>query len=241
MANPIKHNIPNAVTCLNLLSGCVGVVFAFRGQFDVVAYCMLASGFFDLMDGLVARALGVSSAIGRELDSLADVVSFGFLPGVIYFQLLSRTLSTSASPSSYPDWLPYLGFIVVLFSAIRLAKFNLDERQQSDFIGLNTPMNAFYVLSLAFIAQSSPIALITELVSHPLFLLASIGLTSWLLVSESRLFSRKSKSLGWQENRFKYLFLMVSAGLLVALQMSAIPVILILYFGFSALHFRVGK
>lgn len=241
MANPIKQNIPNAVTCLNLLSGCVGVVFAFRGQFDVVAYCMLASGFFDLMDGLVARALGVSSAIGRELDSLADVVSFGFLPGVIYFQLLSGALSTSASLSSYPDWLPYLGFIVVLFSAIRLAKFNLDERQQSDFIGLNTPMNAFYVLSLAFIAQSSPIALITELVSHPLFLLASIGLTSWLLVSEIRLFSMKSKSLGWQENRFKYLFLMVSAGLLVALQMSAIPVILILYFGFSALHFRVGK
>lgn len=239
MANPIKQNIPNAVTCLNLLSGCVGVVFAFRGQFDVVAYCMLASGFFDLMDGLVARALGVSSAIGRELDSLADVVSFGFLPGVIYFQLLSGALLTSAS--SYPDWLPYFGFIVVLFSAIRLAKFNLDERQQSDFIGLNTPMNAFYVLSLAFIAQSSPIALIAELVSHPMFLMASIGLTSWLLVSEIRLFSMKSKSLGWQENQFKYLFLLVSAGLLVALQMSAIPVILILYFGFSALHFRVGR
>lgn len=245
MANPIKQNIPNAVTCLNLLSGCVGVVFAFRGQFDVVAYCMLASGFFDLMDGLVARALGVSSAIGRELDSLADVVSFGFLPGVIYFQLLTGALSKSGtlltSPSSYPDWLPYLGFIVVLFSAIRLAKFNLDERQQSDFIGLNTPMNAFYVLSLAFIAQSSPIALITELVSLPLFLVSSIVLTSSLLVSEIRLFSMKSKSLGWQENQFKYLFLLVSAGLLVALQMSAIPVILILYFGFSALHFRVGR
>lgn len=239
MANPIKNNIPNAVTCLNLLSGCVGVVFAFRGQFDVVAYCMLASGFFDLMDGLVARALGVSSAIGRELDSLADVVSFGFLPGVIYFQLLSRTFS--ASSSSYPDWLPYLGFIVVLFSAIRLAKFNLDERQQSDFIGLNTPMNAFYVLSLPFIAQSSPIALISELVSHPLFLISSIALTSWLLVSEIKLFSMKSKSLGWQENRFKYVFLLVSAGLLAAFQMSAIPVILILYFGFSALHFRVGR
>lgn len=240
MAKAIKSNIPNAVTCLNLVSGCVGVVFASRNQFDLVAYCMLASGLFDLLDGLIARALGVSSAIGKELDSLADVVSFGFLPGVIYFQLLSQALLI---PDSGPlsSWLPYAGFIVTVFSALRLAKFNLDERQQSDFVGLNTPMNAFYVLSLPFIAQSSLIPRMGELFSQPTFLLISILVTSWLLVSEFRLFSMKLKSLSWQDNKYKYLFLLVSIGLLLSLQLIAVPLILLLYFGFSYLHFRVSR
>src|SRR5690606_7542098 len=91
MANSVKHHIPNTVTCLNLLSGCVGIVFAFKGQFDMVAYCMVASGIFDFFDGMVARLLRVSSAIGRELDSLADVISFGLLPGVIYYQLILQS------------------------------------------------------------------------------------------------------------------------------------------------------
>lgn len=240
MAKAIKSNIPNAVTCLNLVSGCVGVVFAFRNQFDLVAYCMLASGLFDLLDGLIARALGVSSAIGKELDSLADVVSFGFLPGVIYFQLLSQALLI---PDTGPlsSWLPYAGFIVTVFSALRLAKFNLDERQQSDFVGLNTPMNAFYVLSLPFIAQSSLIPRMGELFSQPTFLLISILVTSWLLVSEFRLFSMKLKSLSWQDNKYKYLFLLVSIGLLLSLQLIAVPLILLLYFGFSYLHFKVSR
>ncbi len=231
MVKAIKKNIPNAVTCLNLLSGCVGVVFAFRGQFDYVAFCMLASGLFDLMDGLIARVLRVSSAIGRELDSLADVVSFGLLPGLIYYQLLLQS-------DSSVSWLPYAGFIVTVFSALRLAKFNLDERQQSDFIGLNTPMNAFYVLSLPFIAQSSLMPGIGGLVTHPVFLLGSILITSWLLISEFRLFSMKLKSLSWQENKYKYLFLLLSAGLLLGLKLPAIPLILLLYFGLSFLHFR---
>lgn len=240
MANTIKNNIPNAVTCLNLASGCVGVVFAFKGQFDVVAICMVASGIFDLLDGLIARALGVSSAIGRELDSLADVVSFGFLPGAIYFMLLSQ-FQIQSSQTLYA-WLPYAGFIVTIFSAIRLAKFNLDERQQSDFIGLNTPMNAFYVLSLPYIiAQSTLIPRMGEILGHPIFLLVSIGITSWLLVSEFRLFSLKLNSLSWQDNKYKYLFLLVSAGLLLVLQLTAVPLILILYFGFSFLHFKVAR
>jgi len=239
MAKTIKNNIPNAVTCLNLASGCVGVVFAFKNQFDIVAICMVASGIFDLLDGLIARALGVSSAIGKELDSLADVVSFGFLPGAIYFMLLSQF--QIQSPQPLYAWLPYAGFIVTIFSAIRLAKFNLDERQQSDFIGLNTPMNAFYVLSLPFIAQSTLIPRMGEIFGNPIFLLVSIGITSWLLVSEFRLFSLKLNSLSWQDNKYKYLFLLLSAALLLLLQLTAVPLILILYFGFSFLHFRVAR
>src|SRR5690606_21640905 len=141
----MKTHIPNFITCLNLFSGCVGVTFAFAGQLDITAYCVLASGVFDFFDGLVARALRVKSPIGKELDSLADVISFGLLPGAILYKMLG-----TAWPAN--DYIPYLGFLVTVFSALRLAKFNIDDRQLADFIGLNTPMNAFYVISLPFIA-----------------------------------------------------------------------------------------
>lgn len=236
MANPIRAHIPNAITCLNLISGCIGVVFAFRGQFDVVAYSMVASGIFDFLDGMMARILGVSSPIGKELDSLADVISFGLLPGVLYFQLLQQALNSTASSMDLAGLLPYLAFLVPAFSALRLAKFNLDERQESDFIGLNTPMNAFYVLSLPFIAIQHP-----DIILHPAFLIGSILLTCGLLVSEIRLFSMKLKSLSWQENRFKYIFLILSVVLLVSLHFRAIPLILVLYFILSSLHFRGQK
>ncbi|HZH54790.1 MAG TPA: CDP-alcohol phosphatidyltransferase family protein [Sphingobacteriaceae bacterium] len=236
MANPISAHIPNAITCLNLISGSIGVVFAFRGQFDLVAYCMLASGIFDFLDGMVARLLGVSSPIGKELDSLADVISFGLLPGVLYFQLLQQALNSTASSLDLAGLLPYLAFLVPAFSALRLAKFNLDERQESDFIGLNTPMNAFYVLSLPFIATQHP-----EIILHPAFLITSILLTCGLLISEIRLFSMKLKSLSWAANRYKYIFLILAAALLIPLHFRAIPLILVLYFILSALHFRGQK
>lgn len=226
MANSVKVHIPNAITGLNLFSGCVGIVFAFQGQFEIAAFCILASGVFDFFDGLVARLLRVSSPMGKELDSLADVISFGLLPGVIYYQLLGET----ALGETY---VPFLAFLVPVFSALRLAKFNLDERQQIDFIGLNTPMNAFYVLSLPFIALNFP-----QIIMHPAFLIGSIVVTSLLLVSEVRLFSLKFKSMSWAENRYKYVFLGVSAGLLPLLRFEAIPVVLALYFIFSFLHFR---
>src|SRR5690554_5347071 len=141
----IRKHIPNAITSLNLFTGCVGLVFALRGQLDLAAYCVVVSGVFDLFDGLAARALGVSSPIGKELDSLADVVSFGVVPGAVFFQLLQVAAPGNA-------WLPYAGFVVAVFSALRLAKFNTDTRQSVDFIGLNTPTNAFFVVSLPFVA-----------------------------------------------------------------------------------------
>jgi CDP-diacylglycerol---serine O-phosphatidyltransferase len=219
----MKKHLPNTLTCLNLFSGCLAVLFALDEAYLYMFYCVLASGFFDFFDGMLARALHVKSTIGKELDSLADMVSFGFLPGVVFFLLLQ-----SATTSVY---VPYLGFVVTVFSALRLAKFNVDERQSADFIGLNTPMNTFFVVSLPFIASNSSFSF------SLIVLLPLIALLSYLLVSEIRLFSMKLSSLTWQDNKFKYIFLLLAAILLVVLQFSAFPFILLAYVAFSFLHF----
>ncbi|RZK73966.1 MAG: CDP-diacylglycerol--serine O-phosphatidyltransferase, partial [Pedobacter sp.] len=139
----MRKHIPNAITCANLFSGCIGIVYAFNGDLKTVAFFVILSGIFDFFDGFVARLLKVKSEIGKELDSLADVISFGFLPGVIVFQLLNIENS---------GYLPYLAFLIPVFSAYRLAKFNLDTRQTEEFIGLNTPMNTFFIISLPYLA-----------------------------------------------------------------------------------------
>lgn len=222
----MKKHVPNFITCLNLFSGCIGVVFALQGSFDIAAYCVIASGIFDFFDGLVARALHVKSPVGKELDSLADVVSFGLLPGAILYKMLGATLPES-------EYLPYLGFLVAVFSALRLAKFNIDERQSTDFIGLNTPMNAFYVISLPFLA-----ATYHHLVYHPAFLIGSTVVTSLLLVSNVRLFSMKLGSWSWGQNKWKFIFILLSVVLIGWLKFGAIPMILVLYFLFSFLHYK---
>lgn len=227
----MKKHIPNTITCLNLFSGCIGVLMALKGDYLTAAYCVLASGIFDFFDGMVARLLHVKSNIGKELDSLADMVSFGFLPGVIMYKLLTNVFSDVPIPV-----LAYLGFIVTIFSALRLAKFNLDERQTSDFIGLNTPMNTFYVLSLPFIAEKYP-----DLILNPYFLLISVGLTSFLLVSEIKLFSMKLSSLSWSENKYKFIFVIISVILFAFFQFLALPIILLIYIVLSTIHFQSLK
>jgi CDP-diacylglycerol--serine O-phosphatidyltransferase len=222
----MKKHIPNAITCANLFSGCIGVVYAFKGQLDIAAYFVLLSSIFDFFDGMVARLLNVKSAIGKELDSLADMVSFGFLPGVVMFQLLK--LSDYSS-----EYLPYLAFIITVFSALRLAKFNIDERQTQDFIGLNTPMNTLFIVSLPFIAKDYP-----EIIGSSIALIAIIAITSFLLVSEIKIFSFKLGDTSWAKNKFKFLFLIASLVLIVFLKFVAIPFVLILYISLSILHFR---
>ncbi|MHC8950609.1 CDP-alcohol phosphatidyltransferase family protein [Sphingobacterium hungaricum] len=221
----MKKHIPNTITCLNLFSGCIGVLMVLAGDYWVAFYCVLASGIFDFFDGLVARALHVKSDIGKELDSLADVISFGFLPGAVMFMLLKDATSHA--------YLPYLGFIITVFSALRLAKFNIDDRQTSDFIGVNTPMNTFFIISLPFLVSSYPTVLTNQYV-----LLAIVGISSALLVSEIKLFSMKLSSLSWAENKFKYLFLIFSVLFLVSLKFLAFPIILVSYILFSFIHFR---
>ena len=220
-----KH-IPNAITCANLFSGCIGVVFAFKGELEIAAYFVLLSGIFDFFDGMVARLLQVKSAIGKELDSLADMVSFGFLPGVVMFQLLKTGDYSN-------EYLPYFGFIITVFSALRLAKFNIDERQTEDFIGLNTPMNTLFVVSLPFIAKDYP-----EVIGSTILLVGLVVATSFLLVSEIKIFSMKLSDASWEKNKMKYLFLILSAVLIAFLKFTAVPFVLVLYIGLSILHFR---
>ncbi len=224
----MKKHIPNAITCANLFSGCIGVVFAFKGELEIAAYFVLLSGIFDFFDGMVARLLHVKSAIGKELDSLADMVSFGFLPGVVMFQLLKSGDYTN-------EYLPYLGFVITVFSALRLAKFNIDERQTEDFIGLNTPMNTLFIVSLPFIAKDYP-----NIVGSSLVLIALTLMTSFLLVSEIKIFSFKLSDVSWAKNKMKYIFLLLSLVLVVSLKFTAVPFILILYIGLSMLHFKAA-
>jgi len=224
----MKKHIPNALTCANLLSGCIGIVFAFKGELTITAYAVLISGIFDFFDGFSARLLNVKSEIGKELDSLADVVSFGFLPGVVMFQLLSQSNITS-------PYLPYTAFLITIFSALRLAKFNLDTRQTEDFIGLNTPMNTLFIVSLPFIQRDYP-----EIINSTLFLIGITILMSWLLVSEIKIYSLKFGTSNWKDNKIKYIFLIISAVLIALLKFAAIPIVLVLYISSSFLHFRNG-
>ncbi|WP_017258322.1 CDP-diacylglycerol--serine O-phosphatidyltransferase [Pedobacter arcticus] len=222
----IKKHIPNALTCANLLSGCIGSIYAFNGDLKTVAFFVIISGIFDFFDGFAARLLNVKSEIGKELDSLADVVSFGFLPGMIIYKLLML---------SGLGWIAYTGFLITIFSALRLAKFNVDTRQTEDFIGLNTPMNTFLIISLPYLLDTF------SFISNPYFLITLTALLSYLLVSELRLFSMKMSGLQWQANKYKFIFLIVSLLLLAFLQFIAIPLILVLYIVFSQLHFRSQK
>ncbi|MCY1514325.1 CDP-diacylglycerol-serine O-phosphatidyltransferase [compost metagenome] len=222
----MKKHIPNAITCANLFSGCIGVVFAFNGDLEAAAYFVLLSGIFDFFDGMSARALNVKSLIGKELDSLADMVSFGFLPGVVMFQLLKQSDYSSA-------YLPYFGFLITVFSALRLAKFNIDERQTEDFIGLNTPMNTLFIVSLPFIARDYP-----EIIGSSMLLIGLTVITSFLLVSEIKIFSMKLSERSWAKNKMKYIFLLLSVLLALIFKFVAVPFILALYIGLSVLHFK---
>lgn len=218
----IKKHIPNALTCANLFSGCIGIVYAFNGDLKTVAFFVIASGIFDFFDGFAARLLNVKSAIGKELDSLADVVSFGFLPGVIMFELLGGNANCLA----------YAGFLITVFSALRLAKFNLDTRQTEEFIGLNTPMNTFFIISLPYLADRF------FFITNSYFLLAVTLVCSLLLVSELKLFSMKISGFHWTKNKFKFIFLFISVVLLAFLNFAALPIILVLYILFSQIHFK---
>ena len=202
MANLITRNIPNPITCCNLLSGCIATSFAFMGEQRMALLFIILGAVFDFFDGMTARLLHVSSPIGKELDSLADEVTFGMAPATMVFTLLFQ-LPYPASLSALHSYLPYVAFLLVAFSALRLAKFNLDERQTTSFIGLPTPANALFWGAL--------IVGLGDRLSHQSFalvlVLVLIVLSCWLLVAELPLFALKFKHWGWRGNEVKYVFL----------------------------------
>ena len=210
----ITKHIPNTITSLNLFSGSVGVVMAFQANYQAALACMLLAAVFDFCDGLAARALHAYSPIGKELDSLADVVSFGFLPATMVYQLLTGALDNA--------YLPFAAYILTVFSALRLAKFNVDERQTSSFIGLATPANAIFWAGLAASYHQYAEA-------YPYALLVLVLLMSLLLVAEVPFFSLKFKNLKWKDNGIRFIFLIVSVVLLLVLQHDAFMWIILVY------------
>jgi len=215
----VKKHIPNTITCCNLISGCIATYFAFQGKFDVALLFIVIGAVFDFFDGMVARLLHVSSPIGKELDSLADDITFGFAPSAIVFEYLR--------PET--ELLPFIVFIMAAFSALRLAKFNLDERQALGFIGLPTPANALFWGSL--IAGAGEWMKTAPFVGPNLSLviLAGVFISCYLLVAEIPMFALKFKHWGWKGNEIKYLFILSCIPLLLLLGITGLAAIIAWY------------
>ena len=206
----MKKHLPNTITCCNLICGCIATTYAITGQPAMALLFIVLGAVFDFFDGMVARLLHVSSEIGKELDSLADDVTFGVAPSAIIFyelQVLDNPLSNFNL-----QFIPYLAFIVAAFSAVRLAKFNLDTRQATSFIGLPTPANALFWGSL--IVGFGPV--LEQYSWFSLLIIAGIFLSSWVLVAEIPMFALKFKHWGFKGNEVKYLFIVFSALVLTA-------------------------
>ena len=226
----LKKHIPNTITCCNLLSGCVAAVYAFEGAYPIAFACIIMGAVFDFFDGLSARALKVSSPIGKELDSLADVITFGLAPATMVFSWL-RECADAHLDMLAAFAMPFVAFLLVAFSALRLAKFNVDERQTTSFIGLPTPANALFWGALVIGSHDT-------IVAAPygwLLVLALVLLFSWLLVAEIPMFSLKFKNLSWKSNRIVYIFLLVSLVLLALLGFTGLSAVIGWYIILSVL------
>ena len=224
MANCITRHIPNAVTCCNLFSGCLAIVAAYQGDYRMALAFIVLGAVFDFFDGMLARALNAYSPLGKELDSLADDVTFGVAPAMIVFSLF-KEVRVPDFLSVGEDIFPYTAFLIAVFSALRLAKFNIDTRQTSSFIGVPTPANALFWGSLVVGAHDF---LVSDSF-NALYLLALVLVTSWLLVSEIPMFSLKFKNLSWYDNRVRFIFLLGCVPLMLILGIAGLAAIIIWY------------
>jgi CDP-diacylglycerol---serine O-phosphatidyltransferase len=227
----IKAYLPNIITLLNLLCGVIGIVWVLDGNILSGAYFIILAAVFDFFDGFAARLLKVQSEMGKELDSLADVVSFGVLPGIILF--------AAAKSADGNSWLPYFTLIVPLLSAYRLAKFNLDTRQSERFIGLPTPANALFLSTIPHFAIYWP--QIGTWLTSPLVLVIVSWVFALLLVSELPLIALKFKTFGLSENLIRYLIVLVSLFLILTLQLAGIPLVILAYIGLSVIENVIRK
>ena len=228
----MKH-LPNALTLANLFCGCCALLFTFYWKPEVAAWFTAASFFFDYLDGMAARALKVSSPLGKELDSLADVISFGVVPGAMLYQLISggnafTSFAGAAGMGESISLIALPAFILSAFSGLRLAKFNLDTRQTDYFIGLSTPACTIFVLGLALTAHHDRFGL-ADIISNQWFIFALIPLLSWLLICEIPMFGMKIKRFDWASNKFNLSFLLLFAILLFFLKELAFSVIIVCY------------
>jgi CDP-diacylglycerol--serine O-phosphatidyltransferase len=238
--------VPNTITALNLASGCLAVIFAIDGQLGWGAAFILLAAVFDFMDGFAARLLKAYSSIGKELDSLADVISFGVAPAALVFTMFELSFFGTNLPiheinASVNQWIVLLTSLVIpIAGAFRLAKFNTDDRQSEQFLGMPIPANAIFFASLGLILELGTNQSIPPIILNKYVLLASIFICSFLMVSELPMFSMKFKNLKLKENAIRFFFLGTTLLMIVFLQIYALPLIIIWYVLLSAISYLAG-
>lgn len=245
----MKKHIPNFITLLNLFCGSVAVIFAVNGDMITTALFVFLGIFFDFFDGLLARKLNVQSKLGLQLDSLADMVTSGLVPGLVMFYLLSLTINGYSLLENSNDWgpsmnwvgfkiqtLPFFGLFITLASAYRLAKFNIDSQQDDSFIGLPTPANALLILSLPLIMEFQDNDMMNAIILNKWFLIGVTLLSCYLLNANIKLIALKFKNWSFKDNVARYLLVILSVVLLVIFQFAAIPLIILCYVIISLLN-----
>jgi CDP-diacylglycerol--serine O-phosphatidyltransferase len=231
----LRYHIPNAITSLNLAAGCLSIAYASLGHLKVAAILVFAAAILDFSDGLAARILKTSSSMGVQLDSLADMVSFGLAPAFLVFRNASNFLISSDNPQDISSAggttgiAIFIPFILSVFAALRLAKFNVDVRQSEHFIGLPTPAMAIFFVSAIYSLQDTDLRFMNA-INHSIIFWDGLAIMfSVLMVSELKMIGMKFKNLAWSDNQFQYLFIGISAILLISLQAMGIPLIILWY------------
>lgn len=235
----LKKHIPNLFTLGNLTCGVLAIKLAFDQDFTSVFTTMLVAGLFDLLDGMIARILNVRSELGKQLDSLADMVSFGVVPAIVMYVFLVETLE--GVPNVLALYIPYCAVIITLFSALRLAKFNIDEGQADDFIGLPTPANALFFISIPVVITEIGMEPVSMMIWPPVIVIFSV-----LLVSPIPMFALKFKTLGWKGNGIRWVFLLlclciILGCVLTSIWVVALPLLVLLYIILSIINNTLGK
>jgi CDP-diacylglycerol--serine O-phosphatidyltransferase len=240
----ITKHIPNFVTSLNLFCGSISIVFALRGNLEMAVWFIGLAAVFDFMDGMLARMLNAKSEIGVQLDSLADVISFGLAPAMIVFMLMERTLNKPFLFWFDLNIFSLVAFIITVFSALRLAKFNIDDQQTEDFTGLPTPANALFFASLPLVyfqAESIGFGFVKNLISNYWILFFLTLIFSGLLVSNIKLFSMKFKNFSFKDNFLRYVLMGIFVALFIWKGFFALPLTIILYILLSVLFYKKSQ
>jgi CDP-diacylglycerol--serine O-phosphatidyltransferase len=244
----MKKYIPNALTLLNLLCGSIAVIFVVNNNFITGSFFVFLGIFFDFFDGFAARKLKVQSELGIQLDSLADMVTSGLVPGMVMYKLLDLSQSSWVAINggtilSFKEisLIPVLGLAITLASAYRLAKFNIDEDQQIYFKGLPTPANTLLIISLPLILEFQNSAVINAVILNEWFLITLTALSCYLLNSSIKLFALKFKDYGFKNNATRYIFILLCIILLIVLRFAAIPIIILFYIIMSILDNLTSK
>lgn len=235
----IKKHVPNTITLLNLFCGCIALIFAMHRSFEMAFVFVSLGIFLDFFDGFFARLFKVSSPLGLQLDSLADMVTSGVVPGLVMYQLMLSNATPVAS--SYLQWFPYLGFIITLGSCYRLANFNIDTRQTDSFIGLPTPANALFILSLPLVLKNTDSLFLIEILTDQGILLLIAIASAYMLNAEIPLFSLKIKSFNFAKNKLQIVFLLLSVLLLICFQYLGIPLVILMYVLLSVINNKFLK